>query len=89
VNLKAIKTLLKGGKLKMEIIPNPKDVDGTQVLQLETAAGAAIRVSPLIPFSPNGTAFAMKKVAFTLLVELWLSAVCCSALGACTLCYRS
>eukprot|EP00243_Klebsormidium_subtile_P007267 TRINITY_DN3198_c0_g1_i1.p1 TRINITY_DN3198_c0_g1~~TRINITY_DN3198_c0_g1_i1.p1 ORF type:complete len:477 (+),score=161.79 TRINITY_DN3198_c0_g1_i1:158-1588(+) len=43
VNLKAIKNLLKGGKLKMEIIPNPKDVDGTQVLQLETAAGAAIR----------------------------------------------
>ncbi|MBA0610143.1 hypothetical protein Godav_011027 [Gossypium davidsonii] len=28
----------------MEIIPNPKEVEGTKVLQLETAAGAAIRV---------------------------------------------
>eukprot|EP00256_Glycine_max_P067809 XP_025982404.1 UTP--glucose-1-phosphate uridylyltransferase isoform X3 [Glycine max] len=27
----------------MEIIPNPKEVDGVKVLQLETAAGAAIR----------------------------------------------
>jgi len=29
--------------LKMEIIPNPKEVEGIKVLQLETAAGAAIR----------------------------------------------
>ncbi|KAI3445268.1 hypothetical protein Pfo_001933 [Paulownia fortunei] len=29
----------------MEIIPNPKEVDGVKVLQLETAAGAAIRVA--------------------------------------------
>jgi UDP-N-acetylglucosamine pyrophosphorylase len=63
VNLKAIRTLLKGGKLKMEIIPNPKDVDGTQVLQLETAAGAAIRVSPRIALSSDSTGSVWKKVA--------------------------
>ncbi|KAG8373526.1 hypothetical protein BUALT_Bualt11G0033400 [Buddleja alternifolia] len=43
VNLKAIKRLVEGDALKMEIIPNPKEVDGIKVLQLETAAGAAIR----------------------------------------------
>ncbi|XP_041007687.1 UTP--glucose-1-phosphate uridylyltransferase [Juglans microcarpa x Juglans regia] len=43
VNLKAIKKLLEADALKMEIIPNPKEVDGVKVLQLETAAGAAIR----------------------------------------------
>ncbi|XP_028768767.1 UTP--glucose-1-phosphate uridylyltransferase [Neltuma alba] len=43
VNLKAIKRLVKAEALKMEIIPNPKEVDGVKVLQLETAAGAAIR----------------------------------------------
>ncbi|KAK1296213.1 UTP--glucose-1-phosphate uridylyltransferase [Acorus calamus] len=43
VNLKAIKRLVTANALKMEIIPNPKEVDGIKVLQLETAAGAAIR----------------------------------------------
>uniref|UniRef100_R7W4S6 UTP--glucose-1-phosphate uridylyltransferase n=1 Tax=Aegilops tauschii TaxID=37682 RepID=R7W4S6_AEGTA len=43
VNLKAIKRLVDAEALKMEIIPNPKEVDGVKVLQLETAAGAAIR----------------------------------------------
>ncbi|KAL3613367.1 UTP--glucose-1-phosphate uridylyltransferase [Castilleja foliolosa] len=43
VNLKAINRLVEGDALKMEIIPNPKEVDGYKVLQLETAAGAAIR----------------------------------------------
>ncbi|PKI54432.1 hypothetical protein CRG98_025219 [Punica granatum] len=43
VNLKAIKRLVEAEALKMEIIPNPKEVDGVKVLQLETAAGAAIR----------------------------------------------
>ncbi|CAL9049158.1 UTP--glucose-1-phosphate uridylyltransferase-like [Musa acuminata AAA Group] len=43
VNLKAIKRLVEANALKMEIIPNPKEVDGVKVLQLETAAGAAIR----------------------------------------------
>ncbi|CAN6806137.1 unnamed protein product [Brassica oleracea] len=43
VNLKAIKKLVEAAALKMEIIPNPKEVDGVKVLQLETAAGAAIR----------------------------------------------
>ncbi|KAJ4960485.1 hypothetical protein NE237_020395 [Protea cynaroides] len=43
VNLKAIKRLVDAHALKMEIIPNPKEVDGIKVLQLETAAGAAIR----------------------------------------------
>ncbi|GER47044.1 UTP--glucose-1-phosphate uridylyltransferase 1 [Striga asiatica] len=36
---------LEGDSLKMEIIPNPKEVDGVKVLQLETAAGAAIKES--------------------------------------------
>ncbi|KAL3527398.1 hypothetical protein ACH5RR_012054 [Cinchona calisaya] len=43
VNLKAIKRLVEEEALEMEIIPNPKEVDGVKVLQLETAAGAAIR----------------------------------------------
>ncbi|KAL8166683.1 hypothetical protein V2J09_008182 [Rumex salicifolius] len=43
VNLGAIKRLVEADALKMEIIPNPKEVDGIKVLQLETAAGAAIR----------------------------------------------
>ncbi|KAK3218672.1 hypothetical protein Dsin_012642 [Dipteronia sinensis] len=43
VNLKAIKRLVEAEALKMEIIPNPKEVEGVKVLQLETAAGAAIR----------------------------------------------
>nr|DAD32460.1 TPA_asm: hypothetical protein HUJ06_011311 [Nelumbo nucifera] len=43
VNLKAIKRLVESDALKMEIIPNPKAMDGVKVLQLETAAGAAIR----------------------------------------------
>uniref|UniRef100_A0A5B6ZWS0 UTP--glucose-1-phosphate uridylyltransferase n=1 Tax=Davidia involucrata TaxID=16924 RepID=A0A5B6ZWS0_DAVIN len=43
VSLKAIKRLVETDALKMEIIPNPKEVDGIKVLQLETAAGAAIR----------------------------------------------
>lgn len=43
VNLNAIKRLVEGNALKMEIIPNPKEVNGIKVLQLETAAGAAIR----------------------------------------------
>ncbi|XP_057971461.1 UTP--glucose-1-phosphate uridylyltransferase [Malania oleifera] len=43
VNLKAIKRLVEADALKMEIIPNPKEVNGIKVLQLETAAGAAIK----------------------------------------------
>ncbi|CAM8924691.1 unnamed protein product [Rhodiola kirilowii] len=43
VNLSAIKRLVEADALKMEIIPNPKEVEGFKVLQLETAAGAAIR----------------------------------------------
>uniref|UniRef100_A0A7N0UWV3 UTP--glucose-1-phosphate uridylyltransferase n=1 Tax=Kalanchoe fedtschenkoi TaxID=63787 RepID=A0A7N0UWV3_KALFE len=43
VNLGAIKRLVEADALKMEIIPNPKEVEGFKVLQLETAAGAAIR----------------------------------------------
>ncbi|CAI9763503.1 unnamed protein product [Fraxinus pennsylvanica] len=43
VNLNAIKRLVQADALKMEIIPNPKEVDGIRVLQLETAAGAAIK----------------------------------------------
>ncbi|KAL9355194.1 hypothetical protein Peur_053164 [Populus x canadensis] len=42
VNLKATKRLVEADALKMEIIPNPKDVDGVEFLQLETAAGAAV-----------------------------------------------
>lgn len=43
VNLSAIKRLVEADALKMEIIPNPKEVGGVKVLQLETAAGAAIK----------------------------------------------
>ncbi|MFQ6664826.1 hypothetical protein Gotur_031804 [Gossypium turneri] len=43
VNLNAIKRLVEANALKMEIIPNPKEVNGIKVLQLEIAAGAAIR----------------------------------------------
>ncbi|CAN1351698.1 UTP--glucose-1-phosphate uridylyltransferase [Linum perenne] len=43
VNLNAIKRLVEADALKMEIIPNPKEVDGIKVLQLETAAGDAIK----------------------------------------------
>ncbi|KHN08769.1 UTP--glucose-1-phosphate uridylyltransferase [Glycine soja] len=43
VNLKAVKRLVEADALKMEIIPNPKEVDGVKVLQLENAAGATIR----------------------------------------------
>eukprot|EP00850_Spirogloea_muscicola_P001958 SM000007S20918 [mRNA] locus=s7:912438:917300:- [translate_table: standard] len=43
VKMSAIKRLVQGDALKTEIIPNPKEVDGVKVLQLETAAGAAIR----------------------------------------------
>ncbi|KAB2046233.1 hypothetical protein ES319_D01G219300v1 [Gossypium barbadense] len=44
VNLNAIKRLVEADALKMEIIPNPKVVNGIKVLQLETVVGAAIRV---------------------------------------------
>ncbi|TYG76757.1 hypothetical protein ES288_D03G139700v1 [Gossypium darwinii] len=43
VNLNAIKRLVEADALKMEIIPNPKEVNGIKVLQLEIAAGSAIR----------------------------------------------
>ncbi|CAN0897370.1 UTP--glucose-1-phosphate uridylyltransferase [Linum grandiflorum] len=43
VNLNAVKRLVEADALKMEIIPNPKEVEGIKVLQLETAAGAAIK----------------------------------------------
>ncbi|XXG39239.1 hypothetical protein AAC387_Pa01g0251 [Persea americana] len=43
LNLKAIKRFVEAEALKMEIIPNPKEVNGVKVLQLETAAGAEIR----------------------------------------------
>uniref|UniRef100_A0A0E0JGQ9 UTP--glucose-1-phosphate uridylyltransferase n=1 Tax=Oryza punctata TaxID=4537 RepID=A0A0E0JGQ9_ORYPU len=43
VSLKAVKGLVKAEALKMEIIPNLKEVDGVKVLQLETEAGSAIQ----------------------------------------------
>ncbi|KAK8569257.1 hypothetical protein V6N12_007787 [Hibiscus sabdariffa] len=43
VNLSAIKRLVEADALKMEIIPNSKEVNGIKVLQLETASGAAIK----------------------------------------------
>jgi UTP--glucose-1-phosphate uridylyltransferase len=43
LNLAAVQRLVKTEALKMEIIPNPKEVHGHKVLQLETAAGAAIK----------------------------------------------
>ncbi|GJP51765.1 hypothetical protein CLOM_g10908, partial [Closterium sp. NIES-68] len=43
LNLAAIKRLVESDALKLDIIPNPKVVDGVEVLQLETAAGAAMK----------------------------------------------
>ncbi|CAI5526484.1 unnamed protein product [Closterium sp. Naga37s-1] len=43
LNLAAIKRLVESDALKLDIIPNPKEVDGVKVLQLETAAGAAMK----------------------------------------------
>nr|CAD1829415.1 unnamed protein product [Ananas comosus var. bracteatus] len=43
-----LKRLVEADALKMEIIPNPKEVVGVKVLQLETAAGAAIRLLLLV-----------------------------------------
>ncbi|XP_078178304.1 UTP--glucose-1-phosphate uridylyltransferase-like isoform X1 [Carex rostrata] len=43
LNLNSIKRLVDGNALQMEIIPNPKEVDGVKVLQLETAYGAAVK----------------------------------------------
>lgn len=44
VNLAAIKRVVESGELKnMDVIPNGKMVEGKQILQLETAIGAAIQ----------------------------------------------
>ncbi|XP_043694543.1 UTP--glucose-1-phosphate uridylyltransferase-like [Telopea speciosissima] len=43
VNLKAIKKVVEADALKMEIIPNRKEIDGVKTLQLKTTAGAAIK----------------------------------------------
>lgn len=47
INLKAIKRVVESQELKLEILPNPKSIvrggKEVQVLQLETAVGAAIR----------------------------------------------
>jgi len=41
LKLSAVKSLVESDALKLDIIPNPKEVDGVDVLQLETACGAA------------------------------------------------
>ncbi|KAL7281344.1 hypothetical protein ACG7TL_004653 [Trametes sanguinea] len=44
INLKALKRIMENEGMELEIIVNPKVTeDGTSVIQLETAAGAAIR----------------------------------------------
>lgn len=44
VNLKALKRVMEAGDMELEIIINPKTTDGgLAVIQLETAAGAAIK----------------------------------------------
>lgn len=44
INLKALKRVMENEGMELEIIVNPKATDdGTQVIQLETAAGAAIK----------------------------------------------
>ncbi|KAH8828167.1 UTP-glucose-1-phosphate uridylyltransferase [Flagelloscypha sp. PMI_526] len=44
LNLKALKRIMGSGEVEMEIIINPKSMDdGTPVIQLETASGAAIK----------------------------------------------
>ena len=42
VNLAALKKLLTEDRLSLSLIVNPKEVDGTDILQLETAMGSAI-----------------------------------------------
>ncbi|XP_050916835.1 UTP--glucose-1-phosphate uridylyltransferase [Lathyrus oleraceus] len=49
VNLKAIKRLVEADALKMEIIPNPKEVDGVKVdLKLKFQKGGKKRRFPWI-----------------------------------------
>ncbi|KAH9924868.1 UTP-glucose-1-phosphate uridylyltransferase [Fomitopsis serialis] len=44
LNLKAVKRIMEKGEMELEIIVNPKTTDdGQAVIQLETAAGAAIK----------------------------------------------
>jgi len=44
INLRAIKRIVEAGSMgQIDIIANPKSVNGTNVIQLETAAGAAIQ----------------------------------------------
>ena len=44
INLRAMIDIVKAGKMQMEIIKNPKTMeDGTNIIQLEEAAGAAIK----------------------------------------------
>ncbi|CAI5755549.1 unnamed protein product [Candida verbasci] len=43
INLKAIKQLVNNNAITVEIIPNQKTIGNSNVLQLETAVGAAIR----------------------------------------------
>ncbi|KAH8828506.1 UTP-glucose-1-phosphate uridylyltransferase [Flagelloscypha sp. PMI_526] len=44
INLKALKRVMEGEGMELEIIVNPKSMDdGTPVIQLETASGAAIK----------------------------------------------
>ncbi|XP_066397686.1 UTP--glucose-1-phosphate uridylyltransferase-like isoform X3 [Miscanthus floridulus] len=79
VNLKAIKRLVEAEALKMEIIPNPKEVDGVKVLQLETAAGAAIRFfDKAIGINvPRSRFLPVKATSDLLLVQLFLDASQC------------
>ena len=42
VSLRAIKRVMQASELKLDIIVNNKEVNGTKVIQLETAIGAAI-----------------------------------------------
>ncbi len=42
VDLQALSNLVKAGGLHMPVIRNPKTVDGTRVIQLETAMGSAV-----------------------------------------------
>ena len=43
INLKALKHVLDKGDLHLDIITNPKSVNGEHIIQLETAVGSAIK----------------------------------------------
>ncbi|PIA60580.1 hypothetical protein AQUCO_00300223v1 [Aquilegia coerulea] len=71
VNLKGIKRLAEADAFKMEIIPIFKEVEGGKALQLEMAAGAAIRFfdKPVVVSVPRSRFLPVKETSELLLVQ--------------------